>query len=248
VKDSDPNTTETSFIAQGGDPASAGRSEPGFRFENEFHPGLLFSGRGQLAMANAGYRTGFSFEDGQFVQGDWSATNSTQFFITDAQPRFLDFKHTVFGQLTRGWETFAKMLAVPRDASDKPTVPVTISSAVIEPNNQDAVLVLSAAAAGKSVITITVSDRKGGTATRTFTARAVDDEWNSRPFLISPGNGVVPKDLPFRIGAPAVDLEHDYLFRDLQVVGTSSGNGSVNQQGLVVPKAGYTGRCASASR
>jgi cyclophilin family peptidyl-prolyl cis-trans isomerase len=82
-EDGDPATTETSFIVQGGDPAGNGTGGPGFRFENEFHPGAIFSGRGQLAMANGGYRTGFTFENNQLVAGDWTATNGSQFFITD---------------------------------------------------------------------------------------------------------------------------------------------------------------------
>ena len=63
------------FVAQGGDPAGTGAGfvdtdndgmrdadEPflglPFDFENELHPGLIFSGRGQLAMANRGLNRG----------------------------------------------------------------------------------------------------------------------------------------------------------------------------------------------
>jgi cyclophilin family peptidyl-prolyl cis-trans isomerase len=82
------------FVLQGGDPNSRdlthpelwGQGGPGFTFDNEFNPSLIFTGRGQLAMANSGMPL-------------LSATNGSQFFITTASPRHLDFKHTVFGQL-----------------------------------------------------------------------------------------------------------------------------------------------------
>ncbi|HEX8310529.1 MAG TPA: peptidylprolyl isomerase [Chthoniobacteraceae bacterium] len=250
AEDNDPATTETSFIVQGGDPAGNGTGGPGFRFENEFHPAAIFSGRGQLAMANAGYRTNFTFENNQLVSGDWTATNGSQFFITDGQPRALDFKHTIFGQLTRGWDLLDKMIAVPRNpaptgqsdpAQDSPKVALTINSATLQPNTQDAVLVLSASGVGNSTITVTVEDGKGGTATRTFTATAVDDEWNSRPFLISPGDAVGPIEKPFRVGVSAVDLEFDYLFRNPQLVGGSESNATIDNNGVITAKPGYTG-------
>jgi cyclophilin family peptidyl-prolyl cis-trans isomerase len=256
-EDGDPATTETSFIVQGGDPAGNGTGGPGFRFENEFHPGAIFSGRGQLAMANGGYRTGFTFENNQLVAGDWTATNGSQFFITDGQPRALDFKHTIFGQLTRGWDLLQKMIAVPRHPApagensppqDSPKVALTITSATIQQNTQDAVLVLSAKGVGSSTITVTVEDGKGGSATRTFTATAVDDEWNSRPFLIPPGNAVAPQDRPFRIGVGAIDLELDYLFRNPQLVGGSDANATIRDDGSIARSRVTPGRCGSASR
>jgi hypothetical protein len=94
---------------------------------------------------------------------------------------------------------------------------------------------------GSSTITVTVEDGKGGSATRTFTATAVDDEWNSRPFLIPPGNAVAPQDRPFRIGVGAIDLELDYLFRNPQLVGGSDANATIRDDGSIAPKPGYTG-------
>jgi cyclophilin family peptidyl-prolyl cis-trans isomerase len=240
LKDTDETTTETSFIAQGGDPTSRGAAAPTFRFENEFHPGVLFSGRGQLAMANAGYRTGVTIENNQLVYGDYSATNSTQFFITDGQPRFLDFKHTIFGQLTRGWQLLDQLVAVPRDTADKPTAPVTITAATVEPNNHDAVLVLAATDAGASLITVTVTDAKGAVSTKSFNATAVDDEFNSRPFLVNPGDATTGKDRPFRVGASTVDLEFDYIFRNLELLSLSSSSAKL-QQGVITPNPGYSG-------
>lgn len=249
MKDNDPGTTETSFIVQGGDPAGNGSGGPPFRYENEFHPGAIFTGRGQLALANSGYRTNATFENNQLVQGDWTATNGSQFFITDGQPRFLDFKHTIAGQLTRGWEVFDKMVDVPRHPAsadptkpeDKPRVPLTITAASIAANNHDAVLVLSAAGVGSATITVTVEDGKGGRAESSFRVTAVDDEWNTRAFLVPPGNAVAPKEQPFRVGATAIDLEQDYLFRNPQLVGGSDANATLNSQGVIRGKTGFTG-------
>ena len=45
------------FIIQGGDPKGDGTGGPGFQFDDEFNPEAIFSGSGQLAMANSGKDT-----------------------------------------------------------------------------------------------------------------------------------------------------------------------------------------------
>ena len=42
------------FMAQGGDPTGIGTGSPGYRFEDEVNPNLIFDSRGILAMANSG--------------------------------------------------------------------------------------------------------------------------------------------------------------------------------------------------
>jgi peptidyl-prolyl cis-trans isomerase A (cyclophilin A) len=42
------------FMIQGGDPLGSGRGGPGYQFEDEFHPELVFDKPYLLAMANAG--------------------------------------------------------------------------------------------------------------------------------------------------------------------------------------------------
>ena len=100
------------FMIQGGCPNGDGRGGPGYSFEAEFNDHKVV--KGALAMANAGPNT-----------------NGSQFFIvtTEAAP-WLDGKHTVFGQVTSGYDVVEAISAVDRDRSDKPQTPVTMSVAI----------------------------------------------------------------------------------------------------------------------
>src|SRR5437868_10359105 len=124
------------FVIQGGDPNGNGTGGPGFTFDDEFNLSSIFSGNGQLAMANSG-----------------KDTNGSQFFVTIGSQRFLDFNHTIFGQLVRGFDVMAKIAAVPTDSNNKPLTPVVISSASIIQDTTDTVLSLSAAAGATGPVT-----------------------------------------------------------------------------------------------
>jgi peptidyl-prolyl cis-trans isomerase A (cyclophilin A) len=98
------------FMIQGGDPTGTGRGDPGYRFEDECPPGgPSFDQPGRLAMANAGPNT-----------------NGSQFFVTVAETPWLDGKHTIFGQVTEGYDVVEKIAKLPTGAMDKPSDDVVI--------------------------------------------------------------------------------------------------------------------------
>jgi peptidyl-prolyl cis-trans isomerase B (cyclophilin B) len=70
------------FMIQGGDPTGTGAGGPGYQFGDEFKEGVVFDRKGLLAMANAGPNT-----------------NGSQFFITHVPTEWLNYKHTIFGEV-----------------------------------------------------------------------------------------------------------------------------------------------------
>jgi peptidyl-prolyl cis-trans isomerase A (cyclophilin A) len=101
------------FMIQGGDPLGTGTGGPGFRFEDEFHPELSFDRPYLLAMANAGPNT-----------------NGSQFFITVAATTWLNFKHSIFGEVAdqQSRDVVDAIAAVATGQNDRPREDVVISS------------------------------------------------------------------------------------------------------------------------
>lgn len=94
------------FMIQGGDPqgtGSGGESIWGKSFEDEFSPDLKFNRVGLLAMANRGPKT-----------------NGSQFFITTVKTPWLDNKHTIFGEITKGYDVVQKIESTEVDGRDRP--------------------------------------------------------------------------------------------------------------------------------
>jgi cyclophilin family peptidyl-prolyl cis-trans isomerase len=100
------------FMAQGGDPTGTGMGGPGYRFSDEFSPGLRHDKPGVLSMANAGPNT-----------------NGSQFFITHVPTPWLDNKHSVFGQVTDGMQVLLSI--PPRDPTKKDSLAVKLTSVTI---------------------------------------------------------------------------------------------------------------------
>ena len=98
------------FMIQGGDPTGTGGGGPGYSFEDEFVPSLIFDRPGILAMANTGPNT-----------------NGSQFFITTVPTPHLNQRHTIFGTVLEGQDVAEAISKVPSQR-DRPLSDVVIQS------------------------------------------------------------------------------------------------------------------------
>jgi peptidylprolyl isomerase len=95
------------FMIQGGDPTATGRGGAslwGGKFEDEVRPDVLFERKGLLAMANNAIPN----------------SNGSQFFITVEATPWLNMKHTIFGEVIRGYDVVEKIENTPTDKMDRP--------------------------------------------------------------------------------------------------------------------------------
>ncbi|MFY0564455.1 peptidylprolyl isomerase [Archangium lansingense] len=102
------------FMIQGGDPLGVGMGTPGYSFEDEVNNGRTFDKVGLLAMANRG-----------------PATNGSQFFITTALTDHLNGKHTIFGEVVKGYDVVERISQVPTAERAKPAKDVVIKKVTI---------------------------------------------------------------------------------------------------------------------
>src|SRR4249919_3306678 len=104
------------FMLQGGCPLGTGTGGPGYTFKDEPHPELVFDKPYMLAMANAG-----------------PGTNGSQFFITVGATPWLNFKHTIFGEVAdqASRDVVDKIGTTQTGAGDRPSDPVVIESVEI---------------------------------------------------------------------------------------------------------------------
>jgi peptidyl-prolyl cis-trans isomerase A (cyclophilin A) len=102
------------FMIQGGDPIGNGTGTPGYEFEDEFQSGRSFDKPGLLAMANRGPNT-----------------NGSQIFITVGVPTHLTGRHTIFGEVVKGYDVVEKISKVQTDPRDKPVQDVVVQKVTV---------------------------------------------------------------------------------------------------------------------
>lgn len=94
------------FMIQGGDPTGTGMNGTsiwGKKFKDECDPSVKFDKKGLLAMANSG-----------------PGTNGSQFFITTAQTPWLHMRHTIFGEVVKGYDSVEAIENSQVGAQDRP--------------------------------------------------------------------------------------------------------------------------------
>jgi cyclophilin family peptidyl-prolyl cis-trans isomerase len=188
------------FVIQGGDPNTNGTGGPVFRYDDELNPNAIFSGNGQLALANSG-----------------KDTDGSQFFITSGSQRSLDFGYTIFGQLLRGFGVLTNIINTPTNSASRPLADVIITRASFVPDNFDTVLTLTATnlAGVAGTISVVADDGAGGRMTNTFTATALTDtNSNFQPLLYGNPmtNLVTPANVTLTNFLNAVGLDGEQLY------------------------------------
>ena len=106
------------FMIQGGDPTGTGHGGTsiwGKPFEDEFNKDVGFDKPGMLAMANSGPNT-----------------NGSQFFITTIPTSWLNQKHTIFGEVVKGYANIQKIENQPTGSGDRPLTEQKIIKASIK--------------------------------------------------------------------------------------------------------------------
>jgi len=96
------------FMIQGGDPSGNGTGDPGYSIEGEF--------------SSNGFENNLKYERGVISMARSSDPNSagSQFFIMVEAAPHLDGEYAAFGKVIEGMETVDAIVAVERDAADKP--------------------------------------------------------------------------------------------------------------------------------
>lgn len=136
------------FMIQGGDPTGTGRGGEsiwGRSFQDEF-TGELHNLRGALSMANAGPNTNGSqffivqaknvpddlLDQMRSAREDLFPTECIEAYEEVGGTPWLDFRHSVFGQVYEGMDVVDAIANVTSDFDDKPLNDVVIETIIIE--------------------------------------------------------------------------------------------------------------------
>jgi cyclophilin family peptidyl-prolyl cis-trans isomerase len=199
----------TDYIAQGGSPDPNGTSgssgQRGTPFANEIVQQLAFNNPNLIAMANAG----------------GTDTNDTQFFLTTANPTFLDYLHTVFGQMVSGQSILTDMTMVTLKDNDVgeqtlPASPITITDARLSDTNVSGVLHVD-----------TTQAKSGETGTITVTATdPTTNTQSTQTFTVTVGNYTGPDKPPINFRPFANPVTQDVTFGGSGTVKLSGQSGN----------------------
>jgi len=205
-------------LIQGGDPLTNGTGHLVFTYDDEYHPEVMFSGSGQLALANAGKNA-----------------NGSQFFVTQGAQRNFDFCYPLFGQLVRGFDVLTNVANTGLDTNSRPLAEVIIQQAGFTNDTMDTVITLTATnVPGVSgTITLIAADGAGGLATNTFAVRTVADiNTNNQPIFYpnTVTNLVGPKNVTLTNSLTAVELDNDLLYWYPAFADQASANGAPNSE------------------
>jgi cyclophilin family peptidyl-prolyl cis-trans isomerase len=227
------------FVIQGGEPKAGAATPPSFN--DEFNASLIYTGKGQLGLANAG-----------------PDTNSSQFFATLGPERILDFNQAIFGQLVRGFDVLANIDAQPNSGSPNNTAtpPIPIISAQIVQDNTDAVFLLKNTSTTEetATLTFTATASDGGTTVHLLTVNALTEADVAKstnqpvaddpPFLGPISNQVTPKNTPITFALSSTELEGDPVTYEAILQGNSTANATATVTGnmvTVTPSANFSG-------
>ena len=238
-----------SFMIQGGSPNGdgiGGSSLPDV--SDEFNKDYTFASPGVIAMANAG-----------------RDNNNSQFFITDPKvtlenrASYLNFKHSIVGILTSGFDTYQKIITTPVHSNgtetSSPNNPVTIVSAsvITDPNNGVIELKPLAGYTGTANIQVQANDGVGAPTSDTFTLTGVTYPNNSSrssndiPFLGPVSNATTTQNAPVTINLTSTDLQNNPVTYALTASGTNASQVTISPgtsatgSFVVTPAASFTG-------
>ncbi|MEZ6133558.1 MAG: tandem-95 repeat protein [Pirellulaceae bacterium] len=218
------------FVIQGGDPTGSGSGGSTLGdFDDQYHVDLQHNRTGVLSYAK-------STDD----------TNDSQFFITEGPQRFLDFNHSIFGQLVEG-DAVREAISNTAVSSSRPINDVVIESATVFNDTENGVLILkpTGSGTGTATITVTVQDNEGNSSSRSFVATVVQDTANGGPFLNPIPDVTTPSGTPVTINLTSQDVEGDPVSYSVQATGAVTNFGltvdSSTGVATVTPPANFNG-------
>jgi large repetitive protein len=219
------------FVIQGGDPTGTGSGGSTLgTFDDHFHVDLQHNQSGILSFAK-------SSDD----------TNDSQFFVTLAPTRHLDFNHSIFGLLVEGRDVLQAIGSTATGEEDRPVDDIRMNTIEIFEDTENAVMMLKAdpAAIGQQAnITVTVDDGLGNQTEENFQVTVAQDTLNSGPFLEDLPDFETTAGSPIQIQLSAIDVEGDPVYFDAAPAGSVESTVEVdNETGLVTvtPPAGHVG-------